>query len=188
MFKEGLAVTFDGKNWSVVRGVPDSDGDIVIKRGECERYAKAELVKPISVSASPMPESSKVYIPVDPVSTSTNKSIISNNTLLNTHSQGKQDMSKVSRQVVQVSLLDEDKGLKPELSLVADLGTHIVENGNLDSLKQKILMSPEAKVAEKLKAHNDKRSNEVNLDILNRTGNKAKLQPVEIHELTWSIK
>lgn len=190
MFARDSKVTFQNREWTVVRGEPDGDGDILVKGPDgLQRYAKADLCQealsvplpsgdilknhrcPMYVSEAPQPISQEPAPAAQP-----------------TQPKGNDIMSSVSRTVVSVSLLDQDAGLKPELALVADLGEHVVENNNVDSLKQKLLMDPKMAVADKLAAHNEKRGKETDLDILKRTGNKVKLQPVEIHELTWSIK
>ena len=39
-----------------------------------------------------------------------------------------------------------------------------------------------------LAEHNKKRTEEIDLDILNRTGNAVKLRPVKLKDLNWVIR
>lgn len=104
-----------------------------------------------------------------------------------TSSEGTATMAdKVSRSVVRVHLVDEDKGLDVSKSLVADFGTHIMEGSQAD-LIQEILMDSDANVQSKIRAHNAVRAKEVDLDIRQRTGNEVKLQEVKLKDLTWKV-
>lgn len=104
-----------------------------------------------------------------------------------TSSEGTATMAdKVSRSVVRVHLVDEDKGLDVSKALVADFGTHIME-GSREELIQEILMDADANVQSKIRAHNAVRAKEVDLDIRQRTGNEVKLQEVKLKDLTWKV-
>lgn len=174
---------------TIVRPTPDSDGDIVIStegrpRGT-QRYIHLSEVKPKTelAPAPPTPSSyDKFYaeaclgMEVEDKFTETNKETETMNE------------AQASRSVVNVTLIDTDAGLKPENSVVANLGQFVVENSNYDHVKQRILMDTKLDIAGKLAEHNKMRETTVDLEVLKRTGNKVKLQPVEIFQLEWSFK
>lgn len=93
---------------------------------------------------------------------------------------------KITRSVVRVHLVDEDKGLDVSKALVKDFGTHIME-GSQEELIQEILMDGDANVQSAIRAHNAVRAKEVDLDIRHRTGNEVKLQEVKLRDLTWKV-
>lgn len=99
-------------------------------------------------------------------------------------SEGTVAMANTSRSIVKVVLIDEDAGLDPSKALVKDFGEHVLE-GSQEDLKMQIVMSNN--IESVLRAHNEMRAKETDLDIRQRTGNEVKLQPRKLHELTWKI-
>lgn len=95
--------------------------------------------------------------------------------------------SSANRSVVSVVLLDPSKGIEDADSIVKDCGQHVMSGGQ-QNLVQEILMDPKLDILGAIAAHNKVRAGIVNLDIMERTGNKVFLQPVKINDLQWSIK
>lgn len=185
-FLSGSDVYFNGKRFVVVRGRPDSDGDIVVrdpstsleqymKAAKCETQLSAAVFPDVPTAYSDAPVSPKSFTPepiAQPIQT-----------------QGNQTMSQVntSRRSVSVTLIDRDVNLEGKDAIVLDLGQQISE-GDQNELIQELIMDPANKVAEALKAHNDNRASVVNREVLNRTGNKVKLEPVKMRDLTWDVR
>ena len=94
-------------------------------------------------------------------------------------------MAQVERKVVNVQLIDQDAGLPVEHSLVHDFGAILTEDSHSTTIQQLIVEHP---VAQFITEHNAVRAKQVNLDILNRTGNEVFLQPVKLKDLTWKIQ
>lgn len=167
----------------VIRANQDSDGDIIVENVKTKKqfYCKPHELQdegpvPTAVPAAPKYDTSVL------TSSNTECFVTPNETKGNT------EMTNTTRSTVEVILLDNDAGLKPEDALVANLGSHVIENGNTTHLQQKLLMDVKLNVAEKLSAHNAKREKTVDLDILKRTGNEVTLRPIEIHEIEWQFK
>lgn len=93
---------------------------------------------------------------------------------------------KITRNLVRVALVDEDAGLDVSKSLVKEFGTFVKE-GSEAELIQEILMDTKHNVESVLRAHNAMRVKEVDLDILQRTGNSAKLREVKLKDLSWKV-
>lgn len=89
------------------------------------------------------------------------------------------------RRVVTVELFDDSKGLPVEDSLVAEFPQVVTEDDN-DTTIREVIMNNELK--DILALHNSKREKVINLDILERTGNKVTLQPVKLKDLRWNVK
>lgn len=98
-------------------------------------------------------------------------------------------MTTPTRNLVNVAIIDPTAGILPEDSLIVSFGERVYD-GNEENLKLTIAMNAESssKLREALTAHNKKRSTTVNLDILERTGNEAFLQPLRIEDVKWSIR
>lgn len=98
--------------------------------------------------------------------------------------EGNTTMANTARSIVKVVLIDQDAGLDPSKALVKDFGEHVLE-GPQEDLKMEIVMG--ANMESILRAHNEMRAKEVDLDIRQRTGNEVKLTPRKLGELTWKI-
>ncbi|AHK11926.1 hypothetical protein CHOED_066 [Vibrio phage CHOED] len=102
----------------------------------------------------------------------------------NSNQEGTAIMANTTRSIVKVVLIDQDAGLEPSKALVKDFGEHVLE-GSQEDLKMQIVMSNNMESL--LRAHNEMRGKEIDLDIRQRTGNEVKLAPRKLHELTWKI-
>lgn len=178
-----------GKTFEVYDADADSDGDIKIKpisssntlgwrfRGE----AHCTLVAP---EPSPAPAVSPATPP--PVPAGTPPEIIeAASTVLSIENQ-EANMAKTTRNLVRVVLIDQDAGLDVAKSLVKDFGTFVSE-GSESELINEILMDTKHNVESVLRGHNAARAKEVDLDILQRTGNEVKLREVKLKDLTWKV-
>jgi len=90
-----------------------------------------------------------------------------------------------NRRVVTVELIDDDPGLPVDLALVAKYENVITEDDNETTIRG-ILM--EEDVAGKLMIHNDARTEEVDVEILKRTGQTVNLRPVKLKDLRWVVR
>ncbi len=90
-----------------------------------------------------------------------------------------------NRKVVTMTLIDNDQGIQAEDSVVHVFQGVVVENGDIESAKQELLMNE--KVSKIIEDHNSKRANMINEDILNRTGNEVKLRAIKLKDLTWQV-
>lgn len=90
-----------------------------------------------------------------------------------------------TRRTVRVELIDNDKGLDVQYSLVASFDNVMTEDDDATVI-QEIIM--EKGIGKKLKDHNNKRESQIDLDILQRTGNSVNLRPVKLKDLTWVVK
>ncbi|CAM0109798.1 hypothetical protein VPH5P1C_0120 [Vibrio phage 5P1c] len=88
-----------------------------------------------------------------------------------------------------VMIIDEDKLLSntPELVIVKKFEDVIIPEGE-DSMMTLLNLAIEHDFKKILGEHNEKRSNVVNPQTLERTGKKVYLQPVKIQDLTVKIK
>lgn len=98
--------------------------------------------------------------------------------------QEESNMSNANRRVVNVKLLDNDSGLPVENALVAQFDNIVTEDSN-DVVVQEILLNKN--IADAIAKHNQKRVEQTDLEILNRTGNDVKLRPVKLKDLTWVV-
>jgi hypothetical protein len=98
---------------------------------------------------------------------------------------GDLNMSNTQRRVVNVVLIDPDQGLPVEHSQVHDFGQIVTEDDDATTIQELIMTGD---VQAKLDIHNKVRSEQIDLDILRRTGNEVKLQPVKLKNLKWIIK
>lgn len=93
--------------------------------------------------------------------------------------------SKMTRRVVKVLLIDEDKGLPVEDSIVAVFESVVTEDDDETTIRE-ILMIEDVDIL--LETHNERRSNLIDEEILKRTGNAVKLRPVKLKDLKWHVK
>lgn len=103
----------------------------------------------------------------------------------NQQSKGDLNMTATQRRVVNVVLIDPDQGLPVEYSQVHDFGQIVTEDDDATTIQELIMTGD---VQAKLDIHNKVRSEQIDLDILRRTGNEVKLQPVKLKNLKWIIK
>jgi len=89
------------------------------------------------------------------------------------------------RRVLNIQLLDNDAGLPVEHSLVAKFEEVVTEDTDEVTIQELISTGEVAKFIE---AHNKVRTEQINLEIQNRTGNTVKLLPIKLKNLTWNIK
>lgn len=89
------------------------------------------------------------------------------------------------RNLMTIVLVDEDKNLPVEKSLVAKFDDVLTEDDVETTIRQLLV---DKDIKEVLSSHNEKRKEIVNKTILERTGNEVKLQPITIKDLTWKVK
>ncbi len=91
----------------------------------------------------------------------------------------------IQRKVVNVKLIDNDQGLDIQYALVHDFGEIVTEDDNATTIQELILNND---VADLLAIHNEIRRDQVDLEILQRTGNSVNLRDKKLKDLTWIIK
>lgn len=105
----------------------------------------------------------------------------------NINSKGDLNMTQnVQRKTVTVNLIDRDASLDEKHSLVATFGQFMTSKSN-EALIRSIIMEPKNEVAKLIEQHNEVRTKQINKEILQRTGNKVHLEPVEESDLYWEI-
>lgn len=193
-FNDGDKVSVDktGRLWQGVcevrNGRRDSDGEIQVwysNHSDWSYVAEhlctlAEPKAPLGTLEAVLEASDKVLavdiessIPVAPqIETQLNQ-------------EGNSNMANVTRNIIKVMLIDQDAGLDVSKSLVHDFGEHVVE-GSIEDLKMQLAADNDINAI--LAKHNAVRVKETNIDILNRTGNKAKLLPRKLNEMTWKTQ
>lgn len=97
----------------------------------------------------------------------------------------KEESIMSNRKVVNVKLIDQDKGLDVSLSLVHDFGEVITEDDDATTIQQLIVDND---IANLIDLHNAKRLEQVDLEILQRTGNTVLLRTKKLKDLEWLIK
>jgi hypothetical protein len=95
------------------------------------------------------------------------------------------DTPMANRRTVRIELIDNDAGLDVEHALVAAYDNIMTEDDDATTI-QELIMNRD--IARKLREHNERRGQQVDLDVLKRTGNSVMLQPVKLKDLTWVIK
>lgn len=202
-FRDGVYVTRADGQWVVPRqvrkGRPDSDGDIQVWNptktdwGYVRSHLLIEVPAPAPQCAAPQPNHAPEPIevgcaPQDPSQWVMTKGVCgaAPNLINSNQEEGTANMAKVARSLVHVALIDQDAGLDVSKSLVKDFGT-MVQEGSKEELIQEILMDTNHNVESAIRGHNAMRVKEVDLDILQRTGNSAKLRAVKLKDLTWSV-
>lgn len=191
MFSINEKVKYQGEEVTVVRAAKDADGDIIVRGTDgFDRYARESLCSSLRNTCASAPEP-KVVVQRCEAGDAIRPSTISETPSVTTETpQGNAIMANAqntSRRTVKVTLIDRDVNLEGKDAIVLDLGSQVSE-GSTQELIQELIMDPANKVAEALKAHNDKRAATVNREVLNRTGNKVKLLPVKIGELHWDVQ
>ncbi len=97
-----------------------------------------------------------------------------------------QEESNMSnRRVVNVQLMDDDKGLDVAFCQVYDFGNVVTEDTNEVMIQELIMDNDMAGI---LLAHNAERMEQVNLELQDRTGQTVNLRPVKLKQLRWIIK
>lgn len=94
-------------------------------------------------------------------------------------------MSVATRRVVDVMLMDNDKGLDVSLSLVAVYKGIVTEDTDAVTV-QEVMMNHN--ISAKLKSHNEQRGKQVDMHIRATHGTEVFLQPVKLKDLTWVVK
>lgn len=97
----------------------------------------------------------------------------------------KEESKMAERKVVNVKLIDNDKGLDVQYSLVHDFGDVVTEDSDSTTIQELIINT---NVLEILDLHNEIRRDQVDLEILQRTGNTVNLRDKKLKDLTWIIK
>jgi len=97
------------------------------------------------------------------------------------------NMNNTARKTVTVNLIDRDSALDDKHALVAAFGEFTTTKSG-EALIRSIIMEPDNQVAAAIAEHNKVRVAQVNREILNRTGNKVMLEPVEESDLFWEIQ
>lgn len=192
-FKANQKVTIKGYSgiWEVQDGTPDRDNEIGIWDREHKGwfYVDADdvMAEPKCGEAAALAtfdlESYKGATPKARLVSQMGKPLNTQETpTFNLNTEVSNNMS--TRNVVTVTLIDKDAGLKPELALVKSFGTQVADGSQAD-LQMKLVMDNDMPAI--LAKHNAKRVKEIDLDIRQRTGNEVNLQPVELNQLTWVI-
>lgn len=140
----------------------ESHPDIVAKKDYCKKY--------ISISDLPT-----IHIDEDGILTVKQKS---NTTKEN-------DNMTIQRKVVTVALIDDDKNLPVENSLLKQWDNIVTEDTDTVTV-QEIIMSGEVK--DLLETHNKVRAKTRNKDLFASTGKSVGLLPVKLKDLRWSVK
>ena len=96
-----------------------------------------------------------------------------------------EEVNMNNRRVVNVQLVDDDKGLDVQYALVHDFGDRMTEDTN-DVMIQELIM--EGEVSDLIAVHNETRTSQTNLEIQDRTGQTVNLRPVKLKQLRWIIK
>lgn len=175
-FQDGARVHLAGRNGTfyVRTGRPDSDHEIKVYDRPERDHGDWSYIHVSQVSLADQPS---VACPHN-AEPCTGEAINSN------QEAGTSAMSNTARSIVHVVLIDQDAGLDPTKALVKDFGQHVLQ-GSQEDLKMELVMNNNMESI--LNAHNIVRSKEIDLDILNRTGNEVKLLPRKLGELTWKI-
>lgn len=93
-------------------------------------------------------------------------------------------MSNVARRIVNIEVVDQDSALDVEDSVVVVKEKVVTQDSDEVTIRE-WLSTGELKEA--LEAHNKKRTDKVNRDILNRTGNKVYLEVIKVKDLTIRV-
>lgn len=106
-------------------------------------------------------------------------------TKTNINNTGESKMTTQQRKVVTLELIDDCKGLPVEQSLVATFGNIMTED-DMNTTIQEVIMTKD--VAAHIEDHNKERVEVINQEILQRTGQEVKLQPIKLKDLRWNVK
>lgn len=94
-----------------------------------------------------------------------------------------QNMTKLNRKQVTVTLIDNDSSLPAADSIVFE--QKLISDGSRENIIQEVILKGDVKEA--LDKHNKVRKGIVNLGILERVGNEVMLRAVELKDLDWTI-
>ena len=94
-----------------------------------------------------------------------------------------QNMTKLNRKQVTVTLIDNDSSLPAASAIVFE--KKLISDGSREDIIQEVIL--QGKVKEALDRHNEIRSGIINLGILERVGNEVMLRAVELKDLDWTI-
>ena len=94
-----------------------------------------------------------------------------------------QNMTKLNRKQVTVTLIDNDSSLPAASAIVFE--KKLISDGSREDIIQEVIL--QGKVKEALDRHNEIRSKIINLGILERVGNEVMLRAVELKDLDWTI-
>jgi hypothetical protein len=182
-------ITF-GNYYKIIQGT-DSQVKIITDRGNPCRYS-ADRFDPVaredekpnkgdykSCSEEFFKSASEHLKSVYHVKSSNKDFII--NSLINQ----KEEVKMGNRRVVNVQLMDDDKGLDINAALVNDFGDVVTEDNDEITIQQLIM---DTDMRDILEMHNNVRTEQVDLDILQRTGQVVNLRPVKLKQLRWIIK
>lgn len=95
--------------------------------------------------------------------------------------------TNTQRKTVTVNLIDRDSALDEKFALVATFG-EFTTSKSPEALIRSIIIDPKNKVGELIAQHNEVRVKQTNKEIMERTGNKVTLEPVEESDLYWEIR
>ena len=92
-------------------------------------------------------------------------------------------MGTINRRTAKVELFDEDIAVDVDVSRVGSWEV-VTEDSDAVTIQELIL---NGEVADNLAQYNDIRVEQIDRDILKRTGNKVYLEPVKLKQLTWYV-
>lgn len=95
--------------------------------------------------------------------------------------------TNTQRKTVTVNLIDRDSALDEKFALVATFG-EFTTSKSPEALIRSIIIDPKNNVAKLIAQHNEVRVTQTNKEIMERTGNKVTLEPVEESDLHWEIR
>ena len=201
MFNKGDLVVsntglFEGTR-TVRNGSPDDEGDVTLNHTDKNdwfyapamglSYHNPKVVKTDDVAEAYHKAYLQVYCENDVKLTNQirekNMSRVENGVAC-AGSNGNDGVAGSNRRTLNLTLIDDDKGLEDEQSVV---GIYTVVTGDSDAVAINQLVS-EGQVTKDIEAHNANRAKIVDLDIRNRTGNDVMLRPIKLKDLRFEIK
>ena len=106
----------------------------------------------------------------------------------NTNNINKTGESKMTtRRTVTVNLYDDSKGIKDEVANVYSTD-EVTSETSSERIIQQLLFNESHEISQAISDHNEYRVEQVDLDILQRTGIHVTLRPLEFKDLRWEIK
>lgn len=172
-FLKNEILTLDRDNGTSTPSFTNGRTGYYINLNDIEKVETSDIVKPEDIKVSVGHRITSGFIDAS--------QIVSINNLTN-NNVGETKMG--NRRVVTIRLLDNDKGLDVEHSLVASFTDVVTEDDNETTIRE-LLNSGE--VAGHIEAHNKIRQEQVDKDILKRTGAKVNLEPVKLKNLDWVV-
>jgi len=92
-----------------------------------------------------------------------------------------------TRRTVTVNLYDDSKGIKDEVANVYSTD-EVTSETSSERIIQQLLFNESHEISQAISDHNEYRVEQVDLDILQRTGIHVTLRPLEFKDLRWEIK